>query len=120
MPLIKSQASWTDLVRAPSVQHAVGPVCMTCGKLVDSEELVEGYPGVTTFAKVLVKHHGGEELGTFDMGSSNWDERDLASMMRRRNWFDPSREAGLGLGKEIRNPGEHDEIDSPKVYVGGG
>jgi hypothetical protein len=108
MPLLKTRASWGDLVSAPVVESVRGPVCMTCGRIVDSEELVEGYPGVSTIAKVLVKHHGAEELGTFDMGSSNWDERDLASMMRRRNWFDPTRFEGLGVGQKIENPEDHD------------
>jgi hypothetical protein len=109
----------SDMVSAPRVESVRGPVCMTCGRLVDKEELVEGYPGVTTFAKVLVKHHGAEELGTFDMGSTNWDERDLASMMRRRNWFDPTRHEGLGLGKRIDNPGDWDEGDAPKIITSG-
>lgn len=117
MPLLKSRASWNDLVSAPSVQHAVGPVCMTCGRYVDEEVLVEGYPGESTHCKVLVRHHGQEELRTFDMGSSNWDARDLASMMRRTNWFDPTRLEGLGLGNELKHPGEHDDIDAPKAMV---
>jgi hypothetical protein len=57
---------------------------------------------------VLVKHHGAEELGTFDMGSTNWDGDDLASMMRRRNWFDPMRHEGLGIGQRVDEPGDHD------------
>ncbi len=122
--MIKSQASWRDIVRAPSVQKPVGKVCMTCGRYVDFEGVVEGYPGTptdagTTWCKYLVKHHGAEELRTFDMGSTNWDYADAEQMARRTNWFDPSREAGLGLGKELAHVGEHDEIDSPKVYVGG-
>ena len=108
MPLLKTFATLGDLVHAPNVQNVRGPVCMTCGRLVDSETLVEGYPGETTFARMLVKHHGAEELATFDMGSTNWDERDLASLMQRRNWFDPTRHEGLGLGREIREPEDHD------------
>lgn len=117
MPLLKTQASWNDLVHAPRVQHALGPVCMTCGRLVDSEELVEGYPGESTHAKVLVKHHGAEELRTYDMGSTNWDERDLASMMRRTNWFDPTRFEGLGLGDRNDNPRDAEDIDAAKPMV---
>lgn len=119
MPLLKTHASWDSLVHAPSVQSARGPVCMTCGRLVDEEVLVEGYPGESTHAKVLVRHHGAEELRTFDMGSTNWDARDLASMMRRTNWFDPTRYEGLGLGREVKAPGEHDDIDAvtPMVVV---
>lgn len=117
MPLLKSRASWGDLVHAPSVESVRGPVCMTCGRLVDSERLVEGYPGETVYAKVLVKHHGAEELRTFHMGSSNWDERDLASMMRRTNWFDPTSHEGMGLGHKTPNAGDHDGGDTDDVQV---
>ncbi len=98
--LIKSTAGLVTLL-GPDVQSAQGPVCMTCGRLVTEEQLVEGYPGVSTFAKILVRHHGAEELRTFEMGSSNWDEKDLSQMMRGTNWFDPTREAGLGQNVKI-------------------
>lgn len=120
MPLLKTRASLAELITAPHVQSVRGPVCMTCGRLVDEEKLVEGYPGESPQARVLVRHHGAEELRTFDMGSTNWDARDLASMMQRTNWFDPRRHEGLGLGRELVNPGEHDETDSPKIIVGAG
>lgn len=125
MPLIKSAASWGDLVTAPNVQHPAAPVCMTCGRKVDFNGVVEGYPASetdagTTFAKYLVRHHGGEELRTFDMGSTNWDYADVEQMARRTNWFDPTRHEGLGLGVEVKNPGEHDDIDAAKPMVRGG
>lgn len=124
MPLLKSRASWNDLVIAPTAGSVRGPVCMLCGRLVDSEELVEGYavdlvrglPGSET-AKVLVRHHGSEELRTFHMGSTNWDEQDLASMMRRTNWFDPTAHEGLGLGHKNHNAGDHDGGDTDDVEV---
>lgn len=115
MGLLKSRAALGNLVIAPYAQSAKGPVCMTCGRIVDSEALVEGYPGETTFAKILVKHHGAEELRTFDMGSSNWDERDLASMMGRTNWFDPTSHEGLGLGRVVDKPQDHDGGDAEFV-----
>lgn len=118
--LIKSQVGLDNLVLAPHVQSARGAVCLTCGRLVDEESLVEGYPGETTFAKVLVRHHGAEELRTFQMGSTNWDAQDLGSMMRRTNWFDPRSHEGTGMGQRVINPGDHDETDSPKIIVGGG
>jgi hypothetical protein len=99
------------------MQHVRGPVCLTCGRLVDEEVLVEGYPGESTHAKVLVKHHNAEELRTFDMGSTNWDAADLASMMRRTSWFDPTAHEGLGINKRIEEPGEHDDIDAVKPMV---
>jgi hypothetical protein len=124
LALVKSRASWNDLVYAPTAGSVRGPVCMLCGRLVDSEELVEGYavdlvrgiPGSPT-AKVLVRHHGAEELRTFDMGSTNWDEQDLASMMRRTNWFDPTSYEGLGLGHKNPNAGDHDGGDTDDVQV---
>lgn len=116
--LIKSLATLNQLVCAPSVQSALGPVCLTCGRVVDEETLVEGYPGESTFAKVLVRHHGAEELRTFAMGSTNWDERDLAQLMRRTNWFDPTRHEGLGTGQAVINPHEN-EVDAvtPMIVV---
>lgn len=127
MPLLRTRASWGDLVHAPSVQHARGPVCMTCGRLMDFNGVVEGYPAGpndpgTTYCKYLVKHHGAEELRTFDMGSTNWDYADAEQMARRTNWFDPTRFEGLGLGREIKNPGEHDDVDDDnrKIIVGAG
>lgn len=125
MALIKTLASWDNLVIAPQAQHARGCVCMTCGQLVDEESVVEGYPlydangtlnpDATTWAKVLVRHHGGEELRTFDMGTTNWGYDDVARMMRRTNWFDPTRHEGLGLGHRNESPGEHD--DSPPTKI---
>ncbi len=115
MPLLKTRANLESLVQAPWVQPARGCLCMTCGRLVDSEEIVEGYPGESGWAKVLVKHHGAEELRTFDMGSTNWDHYDLASMMARTNWFDPTSHEGVGLGHKNRNPGEHDDGEPTKV-----
>lgn len=124
MPLLKSRASWNDLVYAPTAGSVRGPVCMTCGKLVDSEQLVEGYPAEpengregSLVCKVLVKHHGAEELRTFHMGSTNWDVGDLASMMRRTNWFDPTAHEGLGLGHKNPNAGDHDGGDTDDVQV---
>lgn len=116
--LLKTRTSWDQIVEAPSVESIKGPVCMTCGRIVDSEQLVEGYPAEpekgrpgSLFCKVLVKHHGAEELRTFEMGSDNWDERDLAQMMRRTNWFDPTKYEGLGLAREVKNVHDHDGGD---------
>lgn len=97
MALIKTHTSLEQRILAPNVKAPSGPVCMTCGRLVDSENMVEGEPGKTTFAKVLVKHHGAEELRTFDMGSVEWDSYELKSHMMRANWFDPRGDTGLGV-----------------------
>lgn len=101
MALIKTRTSLEQRILAPSVKAPSGPVCMTCGRLVDSELLVEGEPGRTTFAKVLVKHHGAEELRTFDMGSVEWDSYELKSHMMRANWFSPFGHEDTALGVKI-------------------
>lgn len=111
MSLIRSRMSLDQMVVSPTVQAPQGPVCMTCGRIVDSEELVEGYPGESERCRVLVRHHGAEELRTFEMGSRNWDASDLASMMRRTNWFDPTAHEGLGQGRRVVRPGEFDGAD---------
>jgi hypothetical protein len=118
MSLIRSALNLAQYVHAPHAQAPQGPVCLTCGRVVSSEHLVEGYPGETVTAKVLVRHHGAEELRTFDFGSTNWDEADLASMMRRTNWFDPRSHEGAGLGQKIKSPDDHDdESEAPRVFV---
>lgn len=112
MALIRSFTSLEQRILAPNVKAAHGPVCMTCGRIVDSEELVEGEPGKTTFAKVLVKHHGAEELRTFGMGSVEWDAYELKSHMQRANWFDPGGDAGLGQ----KITPSYDDPEPAKVY----
>lgn len=114
MGLIHTRANWDQLVHAPTVQSVKGCICMTCGRIVDFEGMTgdpgSGEPGVTTYAKWVVRHHGGEEERTFDMGSTNWDLADLAQMARRTNWFDPTRHEGLGLGAKI-DAADHDGED---------
>jgi hypothetical protein len=117
MALVRSHTSLGNLVLAPYAGSVRGAVCLTCGKLVDEEAIVEGYPGESVTCKVLVKHHGAEELRTFDMGSKNWDEQDLASMMARTNWFDPNAHEGLGLGIRFKNVREHDDKDDGEFAI---
>lgn len=93
MSLRRTAAQLAHLVR-PVVQPTLGPLCMTCGRVVDEEQIVEGYPGESETCKVLVRHHGAEELRTFDMASKEWDAADLASLMRRAHWFDPLQDGG--------------------------
>jgi hypothetical protein len=122
VPLIKSYTSLGNLVQAPYAGSSRGAVCLTCGKLCDEEAIVEGYPGESVTCKVLVRHHGGEELRTFNMGSTNWDEHDLAQLMSRTNWFDPRAHEGLGLGIKMERAGDHDDKDDGefKVFSGAG
>lgn len=118
--LRRSLATLDNLVVAPYAGSARGAVCLTCGKLVDEEAIVEGYPGESVRCKVLVRHHGAEELRTFDMGSRNWDHADLASLMSRTNWFDPRSHEGMGLGVKMPSVGEHDDKEDGefKIIVG--
>jgi hypothetical protein len=75
---------------------------------VDFNGVVEGYPGETTYAVYLVKHHGAEQKHTQDMGSTNWDYDDVEQAVKHMAWFDPMAVDGIGLGKRIENPGDHD------------
>ena len=79
-----------DSVRDRTGEGFVGALCLTCGRPIDSEELVEGEPDKTTFAKVLVKHHGAEEMAVLDMGSVEWDAYELRRVMTRHRFFDPT------------------------------
>lgn len=80
----------------PSLTGSHAPMCHTCLRDVDYEELVEAGHN---YAKVLVRHHGAEELHTFEFGRRmNWntDEAvdELSSRMRRRQWFSPEEHMG--------------------------
>ena len=89
-------------ITSPVLAHtAIAPLCQTCGRYCDSFGLVEGEPGETdddglllksagtTFFKVLVTHHGSEELGEFDAGGRLWSWDDVNKFIQRRTWFDP-------------------------------
>lgn len=95
MSLRRSVLRLDQQIRATRYLHGLWPLCLTCGRPVDSEELVEGEEQVTTYAKVLFKHHGAEELCTFDFGSTNWDDHDLRQFMASVALFDPTK-AGEG------------------------
>lgn len=117
MSLRRSSLSMDQFVISPDVQRATGPVCLTCGRSVDSEAIVEGYPGSSTTCKVLVKHHGAEELRAFDMGSVEWDYTDLRSKMRRANWFDPRSFEGTPLGVQAPRYSERDAEDPEPARI---
>lgn len=89
MSLYKHTVGLLAALRKP-LAPGYAPICATCGRYLDAYEIVEGYPGSTTFARVLGKHHGSEELVTFDMGGVEWTHEDLASQMRSHIWFDPT------------------------------
>lgn len=95
MTLRRTQLGYLANLIAPTAITPEGALCLTCGRVVDYEELVEGYPGESTFARVLVRHHGAEELRTFPFDSKEWDSDDLKRAMRAAKWFDPA-EHGTG------------------------
>lgn len=73
-----------------------GAICMTCRKPVDSEEIVEGYPGRDTYQRVLYRCHNAEELVTYEFDSVEWDERDSTRAVQRHRHFDPFGHADEG------------------------
>lgn len=89
MPLFKHGVKLLQALRRP-MAAGYAPLCITCGRYLDSYAIVEGYPGESQVCKVLGKHHGSEELVAFDMGSKEWSHEDLASYMRGHAWFDPT------------------------------
>jgi hypothetical protein len=63
-----------------------GPICLTCGREVQSEAIVEDWKyGV----KVLFKCHGQEELRTYDFGTEHWDYERLRAARMSDRLFDP-------------------------------
>jgi len=89
--LFKRRVGLLEALRRP-VAEGYAPVCTTCGRYLDSYAIVEDVGDVV---KVLGKHHGAEELVSFDLGTrshATWDERveDLARSMRGHTWFDPN------------------------------
>jgi hypothetical protein len=89
----------------PLAVNSAGAWCLTCLKPCDSESLVEEIrSGTRQAAKVLVKCHGAEELGTFDFGAEGWDlHQDLKRAMQRRAWFNPH---GHETAGQVFNQGE--------------
>ncbi len=118
MGLRRSTLSLEHYIRAGVKWDVTGPVCDLCNQVVDEESLVEGYPGVENsdgmvmelagqdWCKVLVKHHGQEELRTFQFGGRNWGPTDLKKAMQRVRWFSPE-------------DGGHAEEGTLSVQVGG-
>lgn len=108
--LKKSQVNLHNLITARIVGDVAGPTCLTCGRIVQKEEMVETHK---TGCKVLVTCHGQEELRTFDFGTEAWNHIDLKKAMQRMRWFDPTKpnedayggltidQATQDLGKEI-------------------
>lgn len=84
-----SLALGTLIRMRPRVQNQVGITCAICQRAVDFESLVEGEPGKTTYAKILYRCHGAEDMQILDMGSTEWDPEMLASMIRRLVVFRP-------------------------------
>lgn len=86
MSLIRTRLGLNQFVQAPSVYQPAGPVCMTCGKVVPYEAIVDVGK---TWARVLVRCHGAEELAEFDFGTEHWGYDELRAFRMRKSWFDP-------------------------------
>lgn len=103
MGLRKLLRGLVPALRAPVVMnYSKAMRCDLCGVDVDSEEVVEylaGPTGAKIGAKVLVKHHGAEELASFDLGTEHWDHEDLARATRGHRWFAPETKS---LGQSLR------------------
>lgn len=87
MALLKSRVGFRESLLAPIVK-AHAPLCQTCGRYLDSEEVVETFGH---FVRILGKHHGAEELATFDVGTRDWTEDSVKRAMRGYRWFDPTK-----------------------------
>lgn len=105
-----------EFFRQRIVQNVAAPVCMTCGRPVAIEELVDGEEGVTTYAKVLAKCHGEEELEIFDFGTKEWDWTTLKTARMRRNWFDPMRLGGLGRARPSDMDKLEERADGERIF----
>ncbi len=67
-------------------------LCQKCGRPVDYEEIVEGRPGESETAQVLVRHHGEEELCEMGFGTKYWDWAQLGRFITAHQWFRPEQE----------------------------
>ncbi len=85
-------------LRAPIHYDITGALCLTCGRPVDTEEIVDGLPGRNPYCRVLVTHHGQEELRTFEFDTIYWDDHDLARQMKSARFFDPRLAGECGFG----------------------
>lgn len=88
MPLKRTQIGYMASLLLPitAARDCTGPLCLTCHRPVDSEEMVEDRP---TGCRVLVRHHGAEEIRDFEFDSREWDDRDLKRAMQSARFFDP-------------------------------
>ncbi len=86
MPLFKRHVGMLEALRKPPTLGWF-PECATCNRYVDSVNIVEMHK---TTAKVLARHHGAEELATFELGTEDYDEDDITRALRGHRWFDPT------------------------------
>lgn len=68
--------------------HALSyqPVCILCGRHLDSWELVEEMP---ERVRIIGKHHGAEQLVTLELGTRNYDDGDITRALRGVDFFHP-------------------------------
>ena len=108
--LKRSTVNLLDILHAHVTPDVCGATCLTCGRVVQKEEMVETHK---YGCKVLVTCHGQEELRSFDFGTEYWGDQDLKRAMQRMRWFDPTKpnedaysgltdeQFNVELGKEI-------------------
>lgn len=99
--LKRRKYDFLETILRPVQHYATYPQCKTCLCDIPHVELVEGLPGKTTYARVLVRCHGSEELSQFDFGSVEWDpSEELRKAIRQTVWFDPMKQGETtgGLG----------------------
>lgn len=109
--LSKSKMRAHEIGQSRPTWDVKGNTCLTCGRLVQKEEMVETYK---TGCKVLVTCHGQEELRTFDFDTEGWNHIDLKRAMSRSRWFDPTKPREEAWGplteEQLRKPlGEDDD-----------
>jgi hypothetical protein len=100
------------LVRPRVNLGGIGPICQLCGRVLDSEEIVESW---ATGVRVLARHHGAEELAEFELGTTEHDESDLRRAMEGHPWFAPEVVAQRELVRAADAPELPDDEAASKI-----
>ena len=87
--LRKVSLGLVEALTLPVTDH--WPTCDLCNGPLDAIELVER--AGPTAVRVLGKHHGAEELATFELGTEHWEPDDVQRSVRGHRWFRPETKA---------------------------
>lgn len=108
MRLRRTNLTYSTQVFAPlDARQIAGPPCLTCGRVVQKEEIVEEGP---TFCRVLFTCHGREELRTYEFETREWGYDELRRMRLADRLFDPTVESETGhlvVGIEVPKSGNN-------------